>query len=282
MLDKNALPEIDKAPIPGTPLADFIPISCHYDYNSLLTKTGELVQIIEVVGFEDKTIEKEQQIDLRTAVQQAICEFIPSFKYAVYLHTIRSRKNLMPGGNVPFGFASELNNKWKDKNNWDKQLTNTLYITIVRQGHAHNPTDLGKYIESAIFPLYKSNAFKALEENNQELTKVTDLITHSLKIFGAKRLTLVKTNKGYLSEPLFFYHNLIHLTQKRTPLPVRDLSEYLANLKIEFLFNSAAVISASGTQFAGLYTIKDCVNIPEEYLDKFLQSGAQFVDGNSR
>lgn len=35
---------------------DFIPIACHYDSNTLLTKNGELLQIIQINGINSENI----------------------------------------------------------------------------------------------------------------------------------------------------------------------------------------------------------------------------------
>ncbi len=277
MLDKNSLPNIDRVALQNPPLSDFIPIAGHYDFNSLLSKNGDLIQIIEVVGFEDKTLDKQEEIELRSVVREALRNCIPDYSFAVYLHTIRSRKDLMPKGHLPFGFAKDLNDKWRRKNNWDKQLTNTLYITIVKQGTTHNLFDIKRLFESLLYPLYKSNNLSYLEKSNSQLTGVVDNMVLLLKRFGARRLTLTKTNKGYLSEQLFFYHHLIHLNQRRTPLPVKDLSEYLANVKTNFYFNSVEVIGQSERQYGAIFAIKDQVQIPDDLLDTLLQSGTQFI-----
>ncbi len=277
MLDKNSLPNIDRVALPLPPLADFVPVSSHYDFNTLITKDGNLLQVIEVVGFENKTLDASEEIELRQLVRDTIRKCIPDFSYSVHLHTIRSRKNLMPSGHLPFGFAKLLNDKWCKKNNWDKQLTNTLYITIIRQGPTHKLFDLSKLFKSLVFPLYKKSTFAFLDQANAELTDVVTSIVSSLKKFGSKRLSLVKTNKGYLSEPLFFYYHLIHLSHRRTPLPVKDLSEYLSNLRIDFKFNSAEVLGVSDRQYAAMFTLKDQVEIPDEMLDRILQSGTQFI-----
>jgi len=277
LLDKNSLPDIDKVALGETPLADFIPISCHFDNSTLLTKTGELLQIIEVTGFGDKLQEGELGSDLRELVREAIKKHIPNYSYSVYIHVIRSRKSHKPGGYIPYGFPTKLNDKWNKINNWGNQLTNTLYITIARQGFIHDTSSLAKHISSLIFPVFKNSIFKKLDDANLELTLTADNIQNHLRKLGAKKLTLTRTNKGYMSEQLMFYYQLIHLDQRRTPLPVKDLSEYLSNVKIDFGFNSLKISSPSSTQHAALYSLKDQVAIPDNLLDTFLQSAMQFV-----
>ena len=50
---------------------DFIPYAIHYDKNTILTKNGELMQIIRVSGFSNTSVYAEL-IPLREAVRDAI------------------------------------------------------------------------------------------------------------------------------------------------------------------------------------------------------------------
>lgn len=270
MFDKNSLPEIDKRIITDPEIYEHIPVACHYDKDTLLTKEGHLIQIIEVTGYEDKTQDLESY-DLRDSVRKALVESIPSDQYAIYLHTIRSRKNLMPHGLEPFGFADSLNKKWCKKNNWDKQLANTLYISIIRQA---SNVPLAKTLN---FGFLKRHFVKFFQQANKDLADVTNKISSKLSRFGAKKLTTVQTNKGYCSEPLMFYHNLIHLRQKQTPMPIRDLSEYLGSMQLFYNFNSMEIQDEDGSQFAAIFSLKEYIELPTSVLDMILQLGTQFV-----
>lgn len=263
MLDKNNLVDIDSAVLPNLELACYIPIASHYDHSTLISKDSDLIQIIEISGYNDIN-DFDISAELRVYIREALINEIPSTDFAFYIHSIRSRKNLMPKGTMPFGFAANLNDKWCKKNNWDKQLVNTVYISIVIQA----PKASRFYI-----PSY----FKHLDENAAKLTGVVDNICKSLVKFGARRLTMIKSARGYVSEPLFFYYHLTHLDQKRTPVPIRDLSEYLASMQIDFHFNWMNIEDLAGEQFAAIFTMKDLVEFPNHILDRFTQLGMQFI-----
>lgn len=263
MLDKNSLPDIDSSVLPNLALADYIPIASHYNHSTLITKDSDLVQIIEISGYNDIN-DFDISAELRVYIREALLNEIPSENFAFYIHNIRSRKNLMPKGSLPFGFSANLNDKWCKKNNWDKQLVNTVYISIVIQ--APN-----------VSRFYIPRFFKHLDENLAKLTGVVDNICKSLVKFGARRLTMLKTARGYLSEPLFFYYNLTHLNQKRTPVPIRDLSEYLASMQIDFHFNWMHIEDLAGEQFAAVFALKDLIEFPNQILDRFTQLGLQFI-----
>ena len=71
---------------------DFIPIACHYDSNTLLTKNGELLQIIQINGINSERITSEL-FNLREIVKGAIKKHVKDDKLAFWLHTIRRKTN---------------------------------------------------------------------------------------------------------------------------------------------------------------------------------------------
>ncbi len=66
---------------------DFIPIACHYDKNTLLTKNGELLQILQINGINSERISK-QLSNLRGVVRSAIRNNVEGDKLAFWIHTI--------------------------------------------------------------------------------------------------------------------------------------------------------------------------------------------------
>jgi len=275
VLDKNSLPDIDRAAITNAANVDHIPIACHYDADNLLTKTGELVQIIEITGYETKTSDFTTY-NLRDLIRQALMSRIPNYRYAVYIHTIRSRKNLMPVGAEPFGLADQLNKKWCRKNNWDKQLVNTVYLSIVIQ-----PEQLAKksFLRKFSLNAVRDDSFEMMEKARLELTDTVGKILQDLDVFGARKLTVINTDSGYVSEQLFFYHHLINLHQRRTPLPVKDFSEYLSAATINYHFNTIEIIGKEDLQYAAIFSVKATSELSVEALNQLLQMGSQFIVG---
>ncbi len=254
-------------------VADFIPIACHYDKETLLTKNGELLQIIKITGLEANDGEF-QKINLRDLVRHAIKTHVTEYKYAVHIHILRNRQNMIPQGEMPFGFAEELNLTWGKKNNWDKQLVNTLYITIIRQNTATEPFDP----KALIFPLLRKQHYSFLNTACEQLHNLSDKIVNELKRFGSRKLGLHLTeDEGYISEPLSLYNNLIHLTEENTHIPIKDLSEHLANIKITYKFNTLIIEGSDFKRYAAIFSLKQPQNIPIEVYDKLLQLGTQFI-----
>ena len=106
---------------------DFIPIACHYDKNTLLTKNGELLQIFQINGINSERISR-QLSNLRGVVRSAISNNVEGDKLAFWIHTIRRKANLddtVPYHNV---FSANIHEIWKNKNYWHDKFVNCLYM----------------------------------------------------------------------------------------------------------------------------------------------------------
>ena len=75
------------------PVPSFIPYACHYDSNTILTKNGELLQTIKIVGFTYETL-GGSSLSLRDTVRKAVLERVKSSNFALYFHTVRRKHSL--------------------------------------------------------------------------------------------------------------------------------------------------------------------------------------------
>lgn len=271
MFDKNSLTDIEFAAGTKGDIFEYIPIACHYSKETLLSKDSCLIQIVEITGFNHNSTDHIKG-DLRKSIRDTIVANVEGYNYAIYFHTIRSRKNLAPQGQEPFGLAQEINDKWNKQNNWDKQLGNTLYLSIVRQSPEYSLNNGG-----INFGRLNKYFGKFFTKANDELSIITDKIIKDLSDFGARKLTMLKNSQGYISEQLMFYHQLTHLYQAKTPVPVDDLSKYLANFTLDFDFNEFTITSGKSKNYGTIYSLKEYIELPISMLDKILQLGSEFI-----
>ena len=109
---------------------DFIPIACHYNENTLLTKNGELLQTIQINGINSERI-SDKLFNLRDVVRNAISKNVQSKKFAFWIHTVRRKTNL--DDTAPYNklLPANIHYIWRQKNYWDDKFVNTLYISII-------------------------------------------------------------------------------------------------------------------------------------------------------
>jgi type IV secretion system protein VirB4 len=259
-----------------SPAPNFIPYACHYDKKTILTKNGELLQTIKIVGF---TFEKLGGVSstLREVVREAVEKHIQTSDFALCFNTIRKKKNLDPNPKFQSFFSNKLHEKWVDKNKWHDKYINELHITIIRGG-----VDLKVSALTALANLgysrIKSFHDQELVKASKQLDQVVDNLLDSLSSYGAERLELVYDEQyGYHSELLEFFGNIIHLDSSPMSLPMGNLSEYLARYKVAFGNDALEVKKDNSKFFAAILSIKDYQNLSTEAIDLFLQLEQQFV-----
>jgi type IV secretion system protein VirB4 len=256
--------------------SDFVPYACLADPYSIFTKNGEIIQIIKVAGLD--YAHRQQGTDLRTAIREAIYSHIPDTSYAIWLHTMRRKHNLIEKAFYPDGFSARVDEAWSTSQSWDHSFTNELYITIVKAGQDANLFNL-KSLAKSIWPPQDAklrNSF--LDEANRDLDMTVQNIIDSLKDFGARRLQVVERRGTYYSEQLEFLEKLINLEERPMAVPTQDLSHYLTSGEITFGFNAMEVRTAEGKRrFATILTIKEYKESSLAGLDHFLEIPCEVI-----
>lgn len=255
---------------------DFIPYACHYDAHTLLTKNGELLQTIKIVGFGVESV-SGKQISLRAAVRQAVFDSIKSDEYALWFHTIRRKKSLDPGGDYPPDFARYLNQRWKDHHGWADKYINELYITVVREGQEAEIDSPKSFVRGIIPARDKKYREQYLEGSHLALTGVVDDMLKALSSYGARRIGMAERDGVFYSEPTEFFNKIVNLVDSPMPAPVEDLSEYLHTHEIAFGFNIMEVRGPTGRRFGTILTIKEYKELSTKAIDRFLQLPQQFI-----
>ncbi len=255
---------------------NFIPIACHYDENTLLTKNGELLQIFQIDGLTSKRISKKL-FNLREDVRNAISNGIEGGKLAFWIHTIRHKINLddtTPYNNL---LSANIHDIWQKKNCWQDKFVNSLYITVI-----HDSPELKiKNFNSLINSLY-ANTIGNFETNYfakavQVLNKTVDKLILDLEEYGAKKLGIRIERDNCYSDAMFLYRRIIQLNEEQCILPIADISVALASKAYAIGNDMIEVISRDGKKFAALLSIKEYQEVSSEELDKFLQISVEMI-----
>lgn len=258
--------------------SDFVPYACLTDPHTLLTKNGEVLQIIKITGFTFEAIERDDA-DLRQVIRRAVASNIDSDAYALWFTTIRRKKNLSPDGAFPDGFSAALHEAWKQRNGWDRKYINELYVTIVREGQPAAITSAKDFVHGLRTKrdVQKRNAF--IDESALQLNKMVEALLGDLESFGARRLTSVKREDGlYYGEHLEFLEKLINLEERPMPLAEIGLSDYLTSGEITFAYNAMEVRSAEGERrFGAMITVKEYKEASRYRIDDLLHLPCEFI-----
>ncbi len=258
------------------PVSEFIPYACHYDGHTLLTKNGELLQTVKIVGFTAESVDKTH-ISLRDAVRKSLFSAFGSNEFAVWFHTIRRKKSLDPGGDYPVGFARYVNRRWQEQHDWSNKFINELYITVVREGQAMDIRQPQQFVQALLPALEYRRRDEFLQKAHGELEQAVSNMLQTLELYGARRLGLSEKRGVTYSEPLRFLAKIINLIEQPVPLPMEDLSTYLPQRKISFGYNALEVRGEGEQHYGAVLTIKDYRELTTRTLDKFLQLPQEFI-----
>ncbi len=257
--------------------AAFCPYACHIDPHTILTKNGELMQTLKIVGFTYEDITKKSE-NLRNTIRRALNDSLQTTDYALWLHTIRRKASLRPKGEYPNDFSRIMNNMWNELKDWEHQYVNEVYITIVKEGESAKMKQPTHFFRSMIPALERKKRWKYLDSAVDDLTQTVDRLHDRLSDFGAKKLGLFEKNNVVYSEPLTFISKLITLKDHPLPLPDIGLDDFLTAQEITFGFNALEVREANARRrFGAILALKEYREMPTESIDLLLQTSAEFI-----
>ncbi len=260
------------------PDEDFIPYVCHYDPKTILTKNGELLQIIRITGFGKSG---DSDTALRDAIRNAIHDKVKNENFAFWFHTIRRKKNITSGGEFDEFFAKKIDEDWVQHNDFSKQYVNELYITIIVEGLDTSITNFKTFLKSFFYSVNRKSHKDYLKEAHKKLTILSADILADLHEYGAKLMGIVEWDGVIYSEPMRFFGKIVNLYEERYPLPLEDLSTHISSHKIAFGNRELEVVGYNNKNFAAMLSLKEYSEASLAELDKFMQLPIEFIISQS-
>jgi len=255
--------------------SDFVPYACLYDRDTIATKNGELLHMIKITGL---GFEAGQQVDLRGAIRAAIQQCIPDTSYAIWLHTLRRRQQLLPHAHFPDQFSGNLDASWRAQHPSSASFVNELYITVVKAGQQAGLRQMGGLLQSLLPGRDRAMRTAYLDQALIELSGTTASMLNALRPFGARLLTLAERDHVFYSEQLEFLEKLINLEERPMEAPRRDLSHVLTSGEITFGYNAMEVRTGEGKRrFAAIMSLKEYKEASLKGIDQFLDIPCELI-----
>ncbi len=273
-------------------LSELIPISAHYEPSILITKNGELVQILQVRGF-SKRFDKNVQLNLRQEVKNLIKSLI-SKNVMFYLYVKRDYRKLDLSSDFSCDIAKTKSEMWIRENGLDSNLMNTLYIAVVHIG-AKSYLSKKNILNQIFFSKFKKLSIEKLNNAISEISEISFEILQGLEKYGTTLLSIVEKNNKLISQPLSFINYLISSEEEEIEVKRVDFAKLLSfnlNLKngyniCEFIRNRSlnidyeGNISATGSDlkssYMSLLTVKSGYDLSTKYTDHILTLDQQMV-----
>lgn len=266
-----------KTPFLSNPEDDFIPYACHYDEETLLTKSGELVLCIKLTSLENENVISQTAI-VRETIRDAIKSSVEDNSIAIWLHTVRSSRDIRLKAGLKNTFSKSLHEAWDIENEWKNEYVNDIYLSIAVKGFDHKLSDFNDVFKSFFFSYIKYSKTKFLKTQRAKIEKIKKNILSTLKLYGAKVLSVYKENDIYYSEPMSFIGRIVNLKNDKYSLGLSELSKSLLKNKTAFGGNTAEMTDLNNSKkLFSIFSIKEYSEISSKILDKILQLPQELI-----
>jgi type IV secretion system protein VirB4 len=259
------------------PASDFIPYSCHFDDHTILTKSGDLLQIIKIDGLAFETAD-EDFLCFRKNLRNTLFKSIAKHRTSLYVHTVRRKQGVYPEGKFNPGFSHRLNAAWKDKHSRLKLFVNDFYLTIIQRPQTSALGGIQNYLNSVSKRKNQKQQREQLQGAHKELSAISQRFLTNLKDYGSRLLGMIESEKGIFSEPAEFFSLLINLDSHRIKTPEMGLDRYLPQKRLLFGKDAMEARGVLGSKVGAILSIKE---YPDEsrvgMLDSFLEIPTEFI-----
>ncbi|KJV54935.1 cagE, TrbE, VirB, component of type IV transporter system family protein [Orientia chuto str. Dubai] len=254
---------------------DFIPIACHYNNETLLTKNGELIQILQIKGINSEYTNKDL-LGTRAAIRNAIKSYINS-SFAVWIHVVRHCDNIDDSTPYNQALPNFIHSIWSKKNYLQNKFVSTLYISIVRHGCNLNIRNFDSFLNSLSFKTLNSFYDDSIASSLEKLSLVTNNIIAGLKRYNPRKLTIRIENNNAYSDLLSFYQTMIQLNIGAVEVKDVDCSVQLATHKYFFGGDKIEIVHQKDKKFAAILSIKEYQDIKDEIISKCIYVPIEFI-----
>ena len=252
---------------------DRLPYAGHVNDHTLTTRTGELIQMIQLDGIAFETADSET-LNHMAAVRDVVMRGIANSNLMLYCHVIRRQVAAELSGLQPAGFARDLDAAWQQRLRSKQLYINDIVLMLVRRpargkvGFVERLTKWGSG---------KRNAAEQAAEQARELRELdaarTNLLS-ALTRYGPRVLARYRGMGGICSEPLEILSALYNAEMQPVLEPSGDAGHYLPYKRISFGLDALHLkgASADSSRFGAIVSIKDYpANTTPGMLDNLLR-----------
>lgn len=252
---------------------DRLPYSGHVNDHTLLTRDGDLVQMIQIDGIAFETADSET-LNHMAAVRDVVMRGIANSNLMLYCYVIRRQVTAHLSGSQPEGFARDLDDAWQAQLRSKRLYINDMVLMLVRRPARGK---VGFFDRLTKWSNGKRNSAETLAEQARELRDLdaarTNLLS-ALTRYGPRLLSRYQGASGMCSEPLEILSALYNGDMQTVLEPTGDVGHYLPYKRISFGLDALQLKGASAdtSRFGAIVSIKDYpANTSPGMLDNLLR-----------
>ncbi|AAV86919.1 hypothetical protein DOS86_03220 [Anaplasma marginale] len=250
---------------------EFIAPACHYNEETLLNKSGGLVQIIRIEDYADSS----GLGSLRDAIRTVISN-VRDPSIAFWLYTVREECKFKLDWHETRDFSDSLHSLYEDSIGSRRTYANEVYIAVVTQPLREK---LDGMISALTFGRVKKRHKSFLASKVQQLSRVTSAMVAELQCFSARKLGVVRCEDGkWRSELLEFLSYLVTLRRGERFLEFRDSAHTIAaGCGLAVGFNTLKISDQEGARYGAILGVKEYTGESLDAIDMCLQQECEFV-----
>ena len=237
---------------------DRLPYVGHLDDHTVMTRSGDLIQMIQVDGVAFETADSET-LNYMAAVRDVVMRGIANSNLILYCHVIRRQVTAELSGTQPDGFVRDLDDAWQQQLRGKRLYVNDIVLMLVRRpargkiGFFDRLTKWGNGARKSVERL----ADQARELRELDAAR-TNLLS-ALARYGPRLLGRYHGANGICSEPLEILSALYNGEMQHVLEPSGDAGHYLPYKRISFGLDALELRGASAnmSRFGAIISIKD-------------------------
>lgn len=241
------------------PLAgDRLPYARHFDNETLVTRDGDLLQMIRVEGYPFETADSET-LNYLQSVRDVMFRSIAGSQLILYCHVVRRRVATELKQRQPDGFAHDLDAAWKARLAGRRIFINDTVLTLVRRTPA-GKVGLWERLGQQLRGLPGGAGQAAAQERAlRELTAARTSLTAALARYRPQLLGRYDGRGGVQSEPLEILSAIYNGEHQPVLEPTGDAGHYIPYKRVSFGIDTIELRGAdiAGVRLGAMLSLKD-------------------------
>ena len=234
-------------------IGDRLPYAHHVDPTTLITRDGQLIQVVHLRGFPFETA-PDDELNYRKTVRETLLRGAASARTALYHHVVRRRVTPEFGAAPENPFCARIDAAWRARLADHRLFANEIFLTITRRPLPGGPGFLERLVRAP------AAAAEALEREVRQLHATREAFVAALTPYGPRTLGLYDGACGLGSEPAEFLSLLVNDEARPVLAPSGDLGHAIATRRLSFGFDAMEFGPGGGgepSKFGAVISLKD-------------------------
>jgi type IV secretion system protein VirB4 len=237
---------------------DRLPYDCHVNPHTLRTRSGDVLQMIQLEGFPFETADT-QMLNHLHATRDVVLRGIAASNLILYCHVLRRRVAAELAGTQPAGLAQEIDTQWRARLAEKKLYVNDLVLTLVRRPAVGKVGFLERIGNTLRGAASRADREAAQSRSLRELDAARTNLMSAFSRYGPRLLGQYRGAAGLCSEPLEILSALYNGEMQPVLVPNEDIGQYLPYKRVSFGIDTLELRGASVRQnrLCAMISIKD-------------------------